>query len=383
MKIKRFCYLFNLVSILAIPALPLCASVDLDSTQDTITRDISMEMEVSMTSILDIDFSTNLPSHMPTNSDYFEIFTWDKEVIKRVIVVKIDPIDSQEANKFIDNLEFSDLKPEKGIIHINLNSGVRMIHAKKNQWTVEMADGQEFNMNAYNIKITLFIPENIELRLKSNLSTISIGNLGSKAFMDLRSVQLKANRINELNLKATNSTLQFNELKKLMIQAKHCELSCSSIHAASINSSSFSEYDIKQAGDLEIVDSKEDTFTISSAKDITCNKSIFTDYYITNLLNKLLISSENGNVFIEDLDPDFSEVWISNSFSIIKIGSSKVSDLLINTRTQLSKYYLSDEIQTLLQKEELDYTIGRYYKGSQNSRHVINIDCKQCEINLK
>lgn len=383
MKIRRFYYIFSTLLILFVFNTASFGFIFTDYKNDTIVREITDEFAIDSSIIIDMDFSTRNPSLLPTNSDIFEIYTWDKELIKRVFIIKVDPIDSDEANNFIKYLKFGSLQPAKKTIYLNLDCGVNLIHADRKKWIVKMADGKKFTMKAYNIKICLYIPKKNELILKSNLSKISLGDLTNKASLNLRSVRLKANNINELGLKAYNSEVQINNISRAIIQADHCEMNSTYIDYAKIVSSGYSTYTLTEVGDLNIIDSKEDDFTIRNLYNIKCIKSVFTNYNINTLHQSLDIHAQNGDIFIDDLNNSFSEVNIYNSFSIIKIGSVNVSNLLLNTNTKLTEYYFSNEINTIDEKKELGYKIGRYYKGSDSASRTINIDCVQCEINLK
>ena len=383
MKTRKYYYIFSLLAFIYVANVQVLGHACTACQNDTIIKEISEEIPIDPSIILDIDFSTDMPSLSPTISDIFEIYTWEKEIIKRVVTVKVDPVDPEEANNFIKHLKFSKLQLANKTVNLNLSSGVRRIHAGRKKWVVEMVDGKEFTINGYNIKICLYIPKKNELILKSNLSKISLGNLTNKAILDLRSVRLKANNINELSLKAYNSEIQINKVNKAVIQANRCEINSNFINSTKIVNSKFTDYILTEVGDLEIIDSKEDKYTIRHLNNINCKKSIFSNYYINRLNTQLDITCQNGDIFIDYLNKDFSEININNSFSIIKIGSEDVSNLLLNTNTKLTEYFFSNEINTINEKKELDYKIGRYYKGSKSATQLINIECIQCEINLK
>ena len=382
MKAKKYYCLSSLIVLFVLNNQASFAIINCEYPDDTILREIIDEIQVNQSNILAIDYTTSLPAHMPTNSDQFEIFTWDKPVIKRIIIVKVDPANTKEAIDFIDNIQFSNLEPVDNTIHINLSCGARRIEASHKKWDVTMVDGKKFAMKGYNIKVVLYIPKSIELHLKSNLSKISLGDLSNNAVLDLRSVRLKANSIKELTLKATNSKIQINELTQANIEAKHCEINSSSIHQLQIRKSSFTEYNFDLVEQLDIDDSKEDTYTIKELNEIQCSHSLFSNYYINRLNKKLSITSMNGDVIIDELQPDFSEIKLNNSFSIIKIGSAKTPNFLLNTHTKLTQYYFDDGIKMIEMKEESGYRWGRYFKGSKNSSPTISIDCKQCEVHF-
>jgi hypothetical protein len=205
------------------------------------------------------------------------------------------------------------------------------------------------------------------LHLKSNLSKISLGELTNKVVLDFRSVSLKASNINDLDLKAVNSTLQFDGIQNANIQTKHCEVGAKVIASVIIEKSSFSEFSFREADYVDIVDSKSDTFTILELKSLSCSKSIFTNYKIHRLKERLNITSENGDITIDDLDDSFSRVTINNSFSIIKIGSANASNLLVDTRTQLSKYFFGSDLKKL---DENNIDDPHYFSKSNKKRCV-------------
>jgi hypothetical protein len=383
MKAKRFCCLYSLIFMILTNEIPLLGNAGLTLTNETISKEIIDETAVNPTTILDMDFTTDLPSHMPTNSEYFEFYTWDKPSIKRLITITVDPLQNDEANAFIDHLRFPALDSGSSTIFQDLSCGVRLIHADQKGWRVDMKDGTSFKMKGYHIKMVYYIPRNIELHLKSNLSKISLGDLTGKVVLDLRSAKLKASHVNEMNLKATNSTVQISKVNLAMIQANHCEILLDKIQSATILKSSFSEYELNESGKLDIVDSKEDQFNVQTLNEINCTKSLFSNFHIIRLKQKLAIRGENGDVQIDEVSPDFSDIFITNSFSIIKIGSAINSAMQIDTRTQLTNFILDDQIKTLSKNEEQSYMIGKFSKGSPGDSKKVCIECKECEIEIR
>ena len=353
-----------------------------------IVKDITHELQVSETTTLDIDYSTDLPALSPTIDDHFEIFTWDKPLVKRIVTVEVVPINHSEALKFIEHLEFTELKETPVEVSIDLACGIRLIHAERKEWVVTMKDETEYKIGSYQLKFTIYVPEDIQLNLKSNHSKISLGRLTNKARINLRSAALKANSINELDLNARSSTIQVNGINDGVLKLWHCEMASENIGNIRIIETAHCNYDLGEVKDLKIVKSKEDEFIIKRVRNLESSSSVFTNFYISHLENRLEQAGENGDVIIDQLSSGFDDIRIDNTFSIIRIGLAENPGIVLDTHTSLTEIFLDRNFKatTLSPDEKLrnsDYSRKRYFIGSKDAKSNIRIDCKQCEIHVK
>ena len=142
--------------------------------------------------------------------------------------------------------------------------------------------------------------------------------------------------------------------------------------------SSQSTYRIDTVSVLKIQESKNDKFLLGKVGKMESLYSFFSDYKIDALNQSLNLKSKNGDLFIREIETDFTKIDIINDVSSINLGIQKLEDCILSFKqfpeTALKKpnnfKALENDIfgsQTLL-------------KGNKEKAGKINIRCNLCEV---
>lgn len=342
----------------------------------TIVVKIEKEKEVLPSSVIFINYSAK----------NIEIHTWNQNKVKQVIELTIEPIDTTKLKELINELKSVDIKSNsKGNIELPYNLNIekrgvindKKIKTRKGEYTIALKNGKIFTVKKFEISIVFYVPQNNELDLKSAFSNISLGNLSNKAKLNLSSVTLKANNINDLELEASFSKIWLSNVNNAVFNTSSCESNSINITKAEILSA-FSKFNFTKVGNLNIQKSSSDIFTLSEIEVITSKNTVFTSFLIGELKDLMDISSKNGDITIDKVNQSFSQINISNVFSTITIGTLSCNAFILNTNTKFTEFKLPDDLKLLKYNE----TVKSFYKGSKSSNQKITINCTSCNVNF-
>lgn len=346
-----------------------------DSMAGDILFKIEKEKEVSTSSVIYITSSTNMAIH-----------TWNQNKVKQVVEITVDPVDSTKARELVKEFNFEIKTTLLGNIDLTYDLGIKQmgeltdgrIKTKKGEQTIVLDNGRIYTVKKLNVSIVLYIPRNNELVLKGRFSNISLDNLSNKVTLNLNGVTLKANDVKDLELDASFSKIWFSSVNNAVFETRNCEINANGLEKTEIESS-FSKFNITKAGNLKIQSSTSDTYTIREIEVISGQNTSFTNYTIGELKKSMNISSQNGDIVIENLSTAFSQIDISNTFSTIKIGTLNTDGFILNANTEFTEFNFEKDIKLLMTKDD----IKTFYKGSKSAKQEINIECKSCNVNLK
>ena len=321
-----------------------------------------------------------------TNSTDMEIHTWNQNKIKQVVEITVDPVDPAKAKELVKEFSFEINTTLLGNIDLTYDLGIKQmgeftngrIKTKKGECTIILENGRIFTVKKLNVSIVLYIPQRNQLVLKSKFSNVSLDNLSNKATLNLTSVTLKANDIKDLELEASFSKIWFSSIDNALFDVRNCEIYGNYLEKADVESK-FSKFNVTKAGNFKIQESTSDTYNIPEIEAINGQNASFTNFTIGELKESMNISSQNGDIVIENLSNGFSQIDISNSFSSITIGTLHTDGFVLNTNTKYTELNLSKEIKPISSKGELK----TFNKGSKLAKQKINIDCTSCNVNFR
>jgi len=345
------------------------------SIAQNISSSLEKEKMVSPSSVIYINNSVK----------NLEIHTWEQEQIKQIVNIEITPVDPNEAKELLSQFDFEIQSTFLGNIELEYDLGIekmgeftdKKIKTKKGEITIVLKNGKVYTVKEFNVSIILYIPTNNELVLDSRFSAVSLGNLSNKVKLKLTNVILKANNIDQLELYASFSTVWFTSVNMASFETTNCEVNIGKLKVAKIESR-FSKYNINTVQELNIDKAASDTYNILNVDEIYCDNASFTNFNIRELKYLMNISSRNGDIKIENVNEEFSQIDIDNSISTITIGTLNIDEFVLNANVKYTKFNLSSNITPITE-------VGKetYYKGSRMAKQKINIDCVSCNVIIK
>ena len=243
-----------------------------------------------------------------------------------------------------------------------------------------MEKGKSFTLEGFYVTVTLYIPKNNILVLKSRRSNISLADLTNKATLNLSNVNLKANSVPEIDLNARFSYASFTDINKAVIHSSQSELYADNIDIANV-SARFTQFHIDNVQKLEIQNSEFVKYFIKVLDNISCPESRFSKFKIDKLISVMNVSSRNGDVTVNEISPDFKAINITTStYSTISLGTSTLNQVNLKVDSMFPQWKIKDDLIEGDQQLKEDHQIREYYKGKSGSNQNIYIECKECEM---
>ncbi len=293
----------------------------------------AFEKERKITKIFPVKEDTEIQ----INNKYgnIEFINWEKDSV--MFQVKI----SVKGNRFT--------KVEKtfGYINIEFTGNPYYVIAKTNfenehdnLWS-EVSDLTNSIFKGNNntqINYTVFLPENLPLKITNKFGNIYLTNCNARTEIELSNGDLRANEINEFlqlnlsygfaNIKSINQAyikLNYGDLRSINIEKIKLESRSSTIRCEAID-------------ELQI-ESKRDKFYLGNINVFNGNFS-FSELEIEELNELLKLDSNFGEITIEHVNNDFKNIYMNSNSTDISSTFSRTAiyniDLLFNHRTEVS-----------------------------------------------
>lgn len=277
------------------------------------SRNISREYSVDEASLLGI------------HNKFGDIIvnTWAQNEAKVEVTITVLARDESEAEKRFDyiNIEFiEDGNTFQVVTHIDEDINSR--HFVKDD------DEEEFR-----IDYQLFIPIYLKMNLSNKYGNIHIGEIHGKSNISLGYGKLIADKLlfdetkplSTISIKYGKASV--STISRLKIESSYSEINIQK-SAALIVSSKYSEVNIHENRAL-VVDSKYDAYEIDQTRSMVIIGK-YGDYKIGKVEKKLDIDTKYTNIIVSEMNPEFSEIEIVNSYGNVEIEIPDSASYTIN-----------------------------------------------------
>ena len=332
-------------------------------------------------------FSKSFPvtenTEVQINNKYgnIQIINWDKDEVK--IEVKITVSGAKEA------------KVDKTIVYINIDFTASQFYViastafknEKNKFWSEVADLTNSILKGGNnteINYTVFMPDNIPLKINNKFGNVYLTDRKSKSEIKLSNGDVKANYFSaylDLQLSYGNATIK--SLNQAKIKSTFGEFNINQAQDLEINSKS-STYHCDELNNLKL-DSKRDKLYLGTVNSIN-GKASLSHVKIDQLNSDLLLNTNFGDLILKQVSNGFNVINIQSSntdiFSAFHQNASFKLDLIYTKKTNIS-FPTSYTIQNEASVGNDDEVHLRALAGSKsNIESSVKISQKSGSINL-
>ena len=172
----------------------------------------------------------------------------------------------------------------------------------------------------FSIDYKINIPKDRNITINNRFGNIVLNELEGKGIFEIAYGNFTSGEISSVNstqLNLSYGKADIESINKLKAEIKYSKLFIGNASGIEI-SSKYSGLNIEEINDLQL-DSKYDDISIEEATTISSN-SKYTNYNIEELKKSLILDTQYGSVRIDEVNPNFSNIEITNSYGGINIG---------------------------------------------------------------
>lgn len=274
-------------------SLILIALVSISGVQVSIAQERSESFEKTYQLSSDGDLSfTCYETDLKVN-------TWNKSEVKIKGEIIIRGGDQKDQNELIEVFKNPDISESSGSLKIetHLAQSTIVIGPFKK---ITLVNGKTIRVDKYEVKYTLWVPEEVNFRLKSKYNDIDIATLKGNVHFELYEVDLTLASFNEgiFDMKYSNAEIGKGNVAKMDIY--ECEFDIKEAKKILANTK-YSDYAIGTA-EILAVSSYEDNFEIQNlSKGLTGNAK-YSDFKIESNVAQIKMSVYESDIEALNVD---------------------------------------------------------------------------------
>jgi len=310
-----------------------------------------------------------------------ELNTWDKDSAVFNISIRVEDKKLSKLEKSLNDIDFEITDSQHFLIFrtkIGENQSQLEKEFQKFKETLLQADGK------IEINYIVWLPKNNTLKVENKFGDIFIGDYLGEVDITLSNGNLKAHDFSgKTNLFLSFADATINEINSGRLDCNYSEIYIKKAGSLRLTSKS-SDFEVNEITQLD-TDSRRDKFRIRSAELVEA-KGSFTNFRISKLTDRITLRAEYGDIEIEKIATDFSNIYIESKSTDIDLYFDEKSSFkfeINNTKAETSfgREMKVENEETLDEKEKKVRLTGNFGEQSDNVKLLIN--ATSGEINIR
>ena len=341
------------------------------SAQFTETKEISKHFKVSPETRIEIS----------NKYGKVELNTWEKDSVIFEIKIRVEEKKLSKLEKSMEEIDFNFTDSQHFLIVRTTVGESRSGFEKeilKFKETLLQSDGN------IEIDYIVWLPKNNELKVENKFGDIFIGDYLGNVEINLSNGNLKSHNFEgkvDFTLNFADATI--NQMKNGRLDCNYSDLYIKKAESLQIKSKS-STFEILEIYEMD-ADSRRDKFRIRLA-DLVEAKGSFSNFRFNELTDRLTLKADYGDLDIEKISPDFSNIFIESKSADINLYFDPESNFGLEITHTKAEIDLCREIKIEETKETGEKADKVQIKGnfgieSQNNTKLI-INATSGEINI-
>jgi hypothetical protein len=310
-----------------------------------------------------------------------EVNTWDSDSVVFLIKIKVEEKSLSKLEKTMDGIDFDFTDNPHFVVArtiVNKTSSTLEKEFLKFKESLLQSDGN------VEINYTVWLPKKSDLKLENKFGNIIMGEYSGNCELTLSNGNLKAYELTgkaEINLNFADASI--NKLNTAQLNTNYSDVEIKTAKKLVVESKQ-STYDIQESTDLNI-NSRRDKYRIRTA-DIAEIRGSFSFIRISELLDRINFRSEYGDLEIEKVNPDFSNILIESSSSDINLYFSRGTGFqfqITQTKTEMdlcSEAVVKDK--TILDDKDKKTKMTGSFGSKNATAEKLFITANQGKINI-
>ncbi|MBT3386279.1 MAG: hypothetical protein HN778_06260 [Prolixibacteraceae bacterium] len=341
------------------------------SAQFTETKEISKHFKVTPETRIEIS----------NKYGKVELNTWEKDSVIFEIKIRVEEKKLSKLEKSIEEIDFDFTSSQHFLIvrtEVGQNRSGLEKEILKFKETLLQTDGN------IEIDYEVWLPKSNELKVENKFGDIFIGDYLGDVEINLSNGNLKSHNFGgkvDLNLNFADATI--NKIENGWLDCNYSELYIRKALSLKIQSKS-STFEIIEINELD-ANSRRDKFRISVAGLVEA-KGSFSNFRFNELTDRLTLRADYGDLDIEKISPDFSNIFIESKSTDLNIYFDPGSEFgfeITHTKADidLCREIEIDEESKLDEKEGKVKLKGKFGGKTENDTKLF-INATSGEINI-
>ena len=345
-------------------------------------------------------------TRLKLHKDYV-IKNWDKQTVRQEVEVTLRCANEKATQALLDQFKIEFSQNQNGDVNVDGNMNLVKFTMRNSRFggdkcKIILEGGKEYDIEYLELKTKLYLPKTANLSVHAfNNHTLRLDDFYGNLDLDTQYGEVFGKKIKNLNANlrfcynvifeeadqviasATQSHLKIDKVKFLHIgKNKLGEEPYVNEHYNEwlANNSSMNLYNFEDVDNMIITDTANDDFSIGTVDYLEIKKSVFSEYKILRLNEKLKLNSKSGDLLIADVHKDFKQIDLVNSRSKMTLNISDEANYKINIEDKSTiDYKFPPNSQLLVDTKNGNISVK---VGKGKSTGEINIDCKKCELEI-
>lgn len=331
-----------------------------------------------------------------------EIKIWDQPKVKITAMVYFDgTISTLDNEAWMEKLNVktrllgNSLKIFADMVNANnKKSGSYSGSASTQTVEVYSVDGQYIKSEPANSKVlTIYVPKENNLCLKSKYSDVAITTPVKKLDADITNGSLELNDVANLSLTSKYANVYANEVDKAQVDFINGNLVFASLKDAEFETK-YAKIEIGTVKKLTF-SSTNDEYEIEQADVIDGNKS-YGNMRVNVLNESITLDGTNADVKIKKISSTVTTIWFDDKYANLKLPLKEIKDFAVEYEGMYSTVYnnfsnnnatitANDKVQTEGSKISTTDASGSKFKATAGSGKAaqINVRCQNCTVDFK
>jgi hypothetical protein len=292
-------------------------------------------------------FKTNPSTTVDINNKYgiLHFIPWEKDSVRIEIELSVKSNNLSRLNKTIDNIDFNFTDTDYYII-AKTEFGRRynnLLYELRN-----LAETFIPSENNVNIDYTVFIPENINLKIQNKYGDIYIDDHSGDINLILSNGDFKANNLNgQSNIELNMGDGVVNYIKKSKLNISYSDFRIKEAEDLIINTRS-SKINIDKSNTVKIY-SRRDKYFIERSNNIS-GETYFSDLWVYELGSNLNLILKYGSLNLEYIDKNFSFLNINSNYADLNLIFEKNAAYQIDITNKNALFSYPEDLAKLEEK---------------------------------
>jgi hypothetical protein len=311
-----------------------------------------------------------------------EIKTWEKDSVAFNIRIRIEEKKLSKLEESIQGIDFDITNSDHYLIvrtDVEKNKSSISKELSRFKETLLKSDGN------IQVDYTVWMPNTNRLKIENKFGDIYIGDYKGEININLSNGNLKAHNFDEqLDLTLNFADASINSIEKGRLECNFSELFVRNANSLRINSKS-TEFELEEIQNLD-ADSRRDKFRIRQIELLDARSS-FSSFRLNNVIDRINLRSEYGDIDINKVTPDFSLLNIESKSMDINLYFEPEANFNFDvtaTKSEVSygsAFKITDS-KILDEKENTKQEKGHFGKKSTNTTKLI-IKANSGSLNLR
>jgi hypothetical protein len=301
-----------------------------------------------------------------------ELNTWDKDSVVIRVKMELNEKKPIKPDKSLNKLDFDISNSQHYLI---VKTQVDQNRTQVENELVKFKETILQNSGSIRIDLTVWLPDNRELRLENKFGDIIMGDYHGETQILLSNGKLKIGELTKLSsLNIGFADANIGSLTNARIVSNYSDITVKNAENLRIESKS-SEIEIQHASNLNI-DSRRDKFRLRLVENIDASGN-FSNFMIAELKEKANLRLSYGSVDVDKIVSDFSNIYIdarSADMNLYFQPETRYSFVITETKTDLNlgKEVKTEEKEILDAKEGKIRHTGYFLKKTDEDQLIIN-----------